>query len=136
MNADKAQMLKLTTDQIESKYGKGSIMLLGDDSSNLNVEAIPTGALPLDEYPSVFLFSAAVLPAVSRIFVLALFLGVESLFPVIGLVGPVDLVESVLCGLLGLLGNIALIHHDLGIFVMLDIGEILGSEGLSLKFHS
>ena len=48
MNADKAQMLKLTTDQIESKYGKGSIMLLGDDSSNLNVEAIPTGALPLD----------------------------------------------------------------------------------------
>ena len=48
MNEEKEKMVKLTTDQIESKFGKGSIMLLGDTSADLNVEAIPTGALPLD----------------------------------------------------------------------------------------
>lgn len=47
MNKDKEQSLKMTTDQIERKFGKGSIMKLGE-SSNLHVEAIPTGALPLD----------------------------------------------------------------------------------------
>ena len=29
MNDEKAKMLKLTTDQIESKFGQGSIMKLG-----------------------------------------------------------------------------------------------------------
>ena len=48
MNEEKEKMVKLTTDQIESKFGKGSIMLLGDTSTDLAVEAIPTGALPLD----------------------------------------------------------------------------------------
>ncbi|WP_165044169.1 recombinase RecA [Adlercreutzia sp. ZJ138] len=48
MNDEKAKMLKVTTDQIESKFGKGSIMKFGDNGHNLIVEAIPTGALPLD----------------------------------------------------------------------------------------
>ena len=41
-------MLKLTTDQIESKFGKGSIMTLGEGGADLNIGVIPTGALPLD----------------------------------------------------------------------------------------
>ena len=47
MNEDKEKMLKLTTDQIESKFGKGSIMRYGDNVQP-NVEAIPTGSLALD----------------------------------------------------------------------------------------
>ena len=48
MNEEKTKMLKLTTDQIETKFGKGSIMKLGEGGQSLNIEAIPTGALPLD----------------------------------------------------------------------------------------
>ena len=48
MNQEKLQSLKLTTDQIESKFGKGSIMKFGDSEKDLTVDAIPTGALPLD----------------------------------------------------------------------------------------
>lgn len=48
MNDEKAKMLKLTTDQIESKFGQGSIMKLGEDGKELNIGVIPTGALPLD----------------------------------------------------------------------------------------
>ena len=48
MNEDKEKMLKLTTDQIESKFGKGSIMTLGEGGADLNIGGIPTGALPLD----------------------------------------------------------------------------------------
>lgn len=48
MNQDKEKALKLTTDQIEHKFGKGSIMKLGQDGQNLEVGVIPTGALPLD----------------------------------------------------------------------------------------
>ena len=47
MPQDNASILKATTDQIERKFGSGSIMKLGD-SSNLHIDAIPTGALPLD----------------------------------------------------------------------------------------
>ena len=47
MSQDKAAALKLTTDQIEKKFGKGSIMKLGEDQ-HLEVGVIPTGALPLD----------------------------------------------------------------------------------------
>ena len=47
MEQDKDKALKITTDQIEQKFGKGSIMKLGE-STNMQVEAIPTGALPLD----------------------------------------------------------------------------------------
>lgn len=48
MDQDKAKMLKLTTDQIESKFGKGSIMTLGKEGNKLEIGVIPTGALPLD----------------------------------------------------------------------------------------
>ena len=48
MSEDKATQLKLTTEQIESKFGKGAIMKFGDSAQDLTVEAIPTGALPLD----------------------------------------------------------------------------------------
>ncbi|HAM14272.1 MAG TPA: DNA recombination/repair protein RecA, partial [Eggerthellaceae bacterium] len=48
MNEEKANSLKLTTDQIESKFGSGSIMRFGDSGRDLTVDAIPTGALPLD----------------------------------------------------------------------------------------
>ncbi len=41
-------MLELTTKQIEKKFGKGAIMKLGDDTSQLDVEVIPTGSLALD----------------------------------------------------------------------------------------
>lgn len=47
MIKDKESTLKITTDEIEKKFGKGAIMRLGE-STGLNVEAIPTGALPLD----------------------------------------------------------------------------------------
>ena len=47
MAQDRESTLKITTDQIEHKFGKGAIMKLGD-STNLQIEAIPTGALPLD----------------------------------------------------------------------------------------
>lgn len=48
MNDEKAKMLKLTTDQIESKFGAGSIMKFGEGGHDLNIGVIPTGALPLD----------------------------------------------------------------------------------------
>lgn len=47
MNQDKEKNLKITTDQIEHKFGQGSIMKLGQGNS-LEVGVIPTGALPLD----------------------------------------------------------------------------------------
>ena len=45
MEKDKA--LELAIAQIEKQFGKGSIMKLGENAK-LNIEAIPTGALPLD----------------------------------------------------------------------------------------
>lgn len=47
MNQEQEKMLELTTDQIERKFGKGSIMKLGE-GGHLEVGVIPTGALPLD----------------------------------------------------------------------------------------
>ena len=47
MNEEKSKMLKLTTDQIETKFGKGSIMKFGEGGQNLNIGVIPTGSLPL-----------------------------------------------------------------------------------------
>lgn len=47
MSQDKNNALKITTDQIEQKFGKGSIMKLGE-STDLQIGVIPTGALPLD----------------------------------------------------------------------------------------
>ncbi len=48
MNPEQEKMLKITTDQIESKFGRGSIMKLGEGGADLNIGVIPTGALPLD----------------------------------------------------------------------------------------
>ena len=48
MGETKESALKLTTDQIEKKFGKGSIMRLGEGTEELNIGFIPTGALPLD----------------------------------------------------------------------------------------
>lgn len=46
-NNEKEQALDMAVNRIEKQFGKGSIMRLGDKTS-LDVEAIPTGALPLD----------------------------------------------------------------------------------------
>ena len=45
---DKLKALDAAISQIEKQYGKGSVMKLGDERANMNVEAIPTGALSLD----------------------------------------------------------------------------------------
>ncbi|MCL2605909.1 MAG: DNA recombination/repair protein RecA, partial [Coriobacteriia bacterium] len=48
MDTSKEQMLDLTREQIEKKYGKGSIMKYGDDVANLAIGVIPTGSLAID----------------------------------------------------------------------------------------
>lgn len=48
MNLSRDELLRSTTDQIHKKFGKGSMMKLGESDADLNVAAIPTGALPLD----------------------------------------------------------------------------------------
>ena len=45
---DKAKALELTRAQIEKQFGKGSIMLLGENKIYDQIEAIPTGSLSLD----------------------------------------------------------------------------------------
>ena len=45
---DKKQAIQTAMSQIEKMYGKGSIMRLGDQMDQLNVEAISTGSLALD----------------------------------------------------------------------------------------
>lgn len=44
---EKLKVLKATLDSIEKRFGRGSIMRLGDKKS-IEVEALPTGILPLD----------------------------------------------------------------------------------------
>ena len=46
--AERDNMIKLTTAEIEKKFGTGSIMKFGDGGPELEIEAIPTGALALD----------------------------------------------------------------------------------------
>ncbi len=46
--SDRQKALELALLQIERQFGKGSIMKLGEASSKLNVEVIPTGSLALD----------------------------------------------------------------------------------------
>lgn len=48
MDATKEQMLDLTREQIEKKFGKGSIMKYGDADATLRMEVIPTGSLAID----------------------------------------------------------------------------------------
>lgn len=45
---DKLKALDAAIAQIEKQYGKGSVMKLGDESSRMNVETVPSGALSLD----------------------------------------------------------------------------------------
>lgn len=48
MSEDKASIVKRTREQIEGKFGKGSIMKFGENARDLTIEAIPTGSLALD----------------------------------------------------------------------------------------
>jgi len=48
MIAEKEKALDLALSQIEKKFGKGSIMRLGEDSVTTPVDCIPTGAISLD----------------------------------------------------------------------------------------
>ena len=47
-SVDKLKALDAAISQIEKQYGKGSIMKLGDPSTNMSIETVPTGALSLD----------------------------------------------------------------------------------------
>ena len=48
MDQEKGKMLDLTKDQIEKKFGKGSLMKLGEHAADTQIAAIPTGSLALD----------------------------------------------------------------------------------------
>ena len=48
INEEKQKALEAALGHIEKQYGKGSVMKLGDSSSNMVVEAVPTGSLSLD----------------------------------------------------------------------------------------
>ena len=45
---EKMKALEAAISNIERQYGKGSVMKLGDSSTNMNIETIPTGSLSLD----------------------------------------------------------------------------------------
>ena len=45
---EKLKTLDSALTQIEKKFGKGSVMKLGESLVDLNVEAIPTGSISLD----------------------------------------------------------------------------------------
>ena len=48
MNNDKTKALDLAITQIKKQFGQGAIMKLGEEGTNFNVSAIPTGILSLD----------------------------------------------------------------------------------------
>ena len=48
INEEKQKALEAALGHIEKQYGKGSVMKLGDSSSNMVVEAVTTGSLGLD----------------------------------------------------------------------------------------
>jgi recombination protein RecA len=48
ISPEKEKALAAAVSQIDRKYGKGSIMKMGEASSRLNIEIIPTGAIALD----------------------------------------------------------------------------------------
>ncbi len=47
-NEEKMKALDAALAQIEKQFGKGSVMKLGDNAGNMNIEAVPTGSLSLD----------------------------------------------------------------------------------------
>ncbi|MBN2248278.1 MAG: recombinase RecA [Coriobacteriia bacterium] len=48
MQQDKEKVLDLTREQIERKFGKGSLMRLGEHAATQQIDSIPTGSLALD----------------------------------------------------------------------------------------
>jgi len=49
MNEDnKMKALESALAQIEKQFGKGSVMKLGENNTNMNIETVPTGSLSLD----------------------------------------------------------------------------------------
>ena len=46
--SEKDKALEAALMQIDKKFGKGSIMMLGDDSARLDIEAVSTGSVSLD----------------------------------------------------------------------------------------
>ncbi|MCX8006769.1 MAG: recombinase RecA [Coriobacteriia bacterium] len=48
MDQDKEKVLDLTREQIERKFGKGTLMRLGEHAAVSGISAIPTGSLALD----------------------------------------------------------------------------------------
>ena len=48
INEEKQKALEAALGHIEKQYGQGSVMKLGESSSNMVVEAVPTGSLGLD----------------------------------------------------------------------------------------
>ena len=48
LDDNKMKALDAALAQIEKQFGKGSVMKLGDQGSNMNVETVPTGCLSLD----------------------------------------------------------------------------------------
>jgi recombination protein RecA len=48
MDKDKEKALEVAISQIDKQFGKGSIMRLGEGSSQLVIETIPTGSIALD----------------------------------------------------------------------------------------
>lgn len=48
MNENKKQALKVALAQIDKQFGKGSVMFLGDDETQTDIEAVSTGSLSLD----------------------------------------------------------------------------------------
>ncbi len=45
---EREKMIEITTGEITKRFGKGAIMKYGDGATDLDIEAIPTGALALD----------------------------------------------------------------------------------------
>ena len=45
---EKMKALDAALAQIEKQFGKGSVMKLGDQGANMNIETVPTGSLSLD----------------------------------------------------------------------------------------
>ncbi len=48
MDEQKKQALKAALSQIDKQFGKGSVMFLGDENSQVDIEAVSTGSLSLD----------------------------------------------------------------------------------------
>jgi recombination protein RecA len=48
MDEQKKQALKAALSQIDKRFGKGSVMFLGDDNAQTDIEAVSTGSLSLD----------------------------------------------------------------------------------------